>query len=108
MDNAGFENFELIGGGVLTAGLGFSGTLSNLFLTSTVVEYSTLNTNETCFDPNDLIASLLPANLISSQGEPIFAERKFFFHFNFNLVRSKLLKFNTSRNWIIIERHVFN
>jgi len=76
LDSDQLDTIELIGGGVLTAGLGFSGTLANLFLTSTPVDYTTLTVNETCFNPDDLIATLLPANLISNQGEPVFSERK--------------------------------
>lgn len=76
LDSSQFDSMELNSGGVLTAGLGFSGTLANLFLTSTIVEYTALSVNETCFNPDDLIATLQPANLISNQGEPIFTERK--------------------------------
>ena len=73
----GAAPIRLSSGGILTAGLGFSGTLANLFLTSNIVEYSSLTLNETCFTPDDLIATLKPTNLISNQGGATFAESKF-------------------------------
>ena len=62
---------EVRAGGVMSAGLGVSGNLTNTFLVGTVVNPDQLDASEElCFDATNLIGSLSPTDLISSTGEP--------------------------------------
>ena len=56
------------GGGIMSAGLGIAGNLTDTFLVGQMVDYSSLSS--LCFDSELMIGSLSPTDLISSTGNP--------------------------------------
>ena len=69
------DNAEIISGGVLTAGIGIHGNLTNTFLVDSKVTFEGLDQDDLCFNSDQIIASLSPNQVITKTGEPLFVEK---------------------------------
>ena len=62
------QHSTVTGGGIMSAGLGISGNITNTFLIGKTVDYD--NLQELCFDTEIVIGSLSPTSLLSQTGSP--------------------------------------